>query len=129
MIGASQEELQLFNMIANTNLGEESVLSFYGRLLEELRVDRRAAPTKDEFTDVFEFASLIARYANLLSQRINACNREIFRLEEMIRKYDPDSVLPKLTQDSEILVDGRTVTFDQMLAMITEMAQKPPDQP
>lgn len=118
MINPNPQEIQLRNQITSMSLGTDSPLTFYTNLIEELRTGRRDHPDKDEFRDLYEFAFVMAQYVNAILLRIQQANEYIAVLETEVRKINPEAILPELTPESVITIDGRGVTIEDLLAIL-----------
>lgn len=121
MINPSPQEVQFRNQIASMSLGTDSPLTFYTNLIEELRTGRRDHPNKDEFRDLYEFAFAMAQYVNAVLLRVQQANEYITVLETEVRKINPEAILPELTPESMITIDGRSVTIEELVAILGKL--------
>ena len=126
MISPSAQETVLRNQIASLSIGNDSPLTFYSNLLEELRTGRRDHPNKDEFRDLYDYTFLMAQYTNAVLIRIQQANDYIEVLELEVRKTNPDAVLPELTAESLITIDGRSVTIEDLVKILGRLAKDNP---
>lgn len=118
MIGPSQAELDIREQIKQAGIADTDPLTYYQRLIEELRTGQRVEPNKDEFRDVFEYGVLLAAYANLLLERIGRLNDQLDYAIGELRKVNPEAARPRLNLDSVITIDGTQISLAELAELI-----------
>ena len=71
---------------------------------------------------------MLEQYIIELGDRVATQNDYILDIELKLRNVDPKMLVPKLTAESAITIDGREITLVELIEAIGELA-KTPDEP